>query len=188
MRYKYAWSTVVNASYADWVPDGREPQFEFKACSGAHLEDMMGQMDQLTRPKVVLMEAGGNNADFYPMVDACLFHAAIPPKKYGTQYEDDDPNNPQGECRKEIGLVRSRLQGDGMKNKVADTIHAWRGHKAVVGNDASLFLLGYPWFFALAEQCDHWHFNVWWALQNQNLVKHMREDFNEMVGAALMRH
>lgn len=185
MRYKYAWSTVVNASYADWMPDGKEPQFEFKACSGSKLENMMDQMDQLTRPKVVLMEAGGNNADFYPMADACLFHADPNRKDYGKKYEDDDPNKPKGECRKEIQLVRGRVQGDDIKNKVVDTIHAWRGHKAVMGNDASLFLLGYPWFFAFAEECDKWHFNVWWAKENQNVVMDMRKEFNELVRTLL---
>jgi predicted SpoU family rRNA methylase len=73
MRYKYAWSTVVNAAYSEWTPDtGKQSIF---ACSGAHLEDMMNQMDQLTRPNLVLMEAGGNNADFYAMADSCLFQS-----------------------------------------------------------------------------------------------------------------
>jgi hypothetical protein len=36
---------------------------------------MMNQMDQLTRPNLVLMEAGGNNADFYAMADSCLFQS-----------------------------------------------------------------------------------------------------------------
>ncbi|OCK74994.1 SGNH hydrolase [Lepidopterella palustris CBS 459.81] len=180
MRYKFAWSTVVNASYADWLPDGEEPQFEFEACSGARLDGMMGQMDQLTRPKVVLMEAGGNNADFYPMADSCLFHGD-PGKKYGKNYEDDDPNDPKGECRVEIRNVRGRVEGDDLKNKVIDTIHAWRGHKAVMGNEASLFLLGYPWFFAYGEKCNDWTFSVFYSGQKQMVVMDMRKEFNELV-------
>ncbi|KAH7088317.1 SGNH hydrolase-type esterase domain-containing protein [Paraphoma chrysanthemicola] len=186
MRYKYAWSTVVNSNYSQWTPDtGKESVFEFKACSGAHLEDMMNQMDQLTRPNLVLMEAGGNNADFYPMADACLFQANYT-KDYGTKYEhDNDPKNRTGECRREIDLVRSRLQGDAMEQKVRDTIHAWRGHKAVVGNDASLFLLGYARFFGpdLDPACDKWNFCIPWKMKVQNLVAPMRADFNELVGS-----
>lgn len=184
MRYKYAWSTVANAMYAQWTPEsGKESQFEFKACSGAHLENMKDQMDQLTRPKLVLMEAGGNNADFYHMADACLFQAD-PSKTYGPRYEDDtDPEHREGECRKEIDLVRSRLQGDNMKNSVINTIHTWRGHRSVVGNDASLFLLGYSRFFGpdLDDACDKWNFAVPWQTQPQNVIKEMRGEFNELV-------
>jgi hypothetical protein len=53
---------VVNANYAKWTPEAsKEPEFEFKACSGAKLQNMGEQMDKMTRPKLVLMEAGGNN-------------------------------------------------------------------------------------------------------------------------------
>jgi hypothetical protein len=44
-----------------------EPQFEFIVCFGTHLEEMVGnsrEMAKWTRPKVVLMEAGGNNVNF----------------------------------------------------------------------------------------------------------------------------
>jgi len=54
----------VNDQFNDWVPGGKEahdPNFEFRACSGAKLEDLEGQMDKMTRPKLVMMEAGGNN-------------------------------------------------------------------------------------------------------------------------------
>lgn len=187
MRYKYAWSTVVNGSYADWLPEGTKANFSFKACSGAWLEDMMNQMDQLeTQQKVVLMEAGGNNAIFYPMADACLFHSENNPfnrRVYGTVYEDDDPKNPTGSCRKEIGWVRSRVEGDGIKDNVTDKIHKWRGHKAVVGNDASLFLLGYARLFAEGPECNEYDFEVFYALRNetQKVVLEMRKEFNELV-------
>ncbi|KAF1934566.1 SGNH hydrolase [Clathrospora elynae] len=191
MRYKYAWSTVVNDAYAQWTPNtSLEPGFEFKACSGSHLgDDMMNQMDQLTRPKLVIMEAGGNDANFYPMADACLFQKDHN-KAYGTSYEDDSAENPTGECRKEINLVRGRLQeknaegNNNMQNTVEQTIHRWRDHKAVVGNEASLFLLGYARFFGpdFDEACDKWNFNVFWGSGTQHVVSAMRKEFNELVG------
>lgn len=152
---------------------------------------MKDQMDQLTRPNLVLMEAGGNNADFYNMADACMFQAE-PGKDYGPRYEDDtDPNNPKGECRKEIALVRSRVQGDGFNGivkLVQQTIHTWRGHKSVLGNDASLFVLGYGRFFGhdLDDACDKWNFAVPWQFAPQNIVKEMRADFNELVSIPRM--
>jgi hypothetical protein len=181
MRYKYAWSTVINANYAQWTPDtGKEPQFEFKACAGAHLENMQDQMNLMTRPQLVFMEAGGNNADFYPMADACLFRTD-PNKEYKPNYENDNPNKPEGACRKEIQLVRGRLQGNDMVDRVVQTIHTWRGHKSVMGGDASLFLIGYGRFFALDSQCDKWNFNVFWDRETQNVVAGMRQEFNELV-------
>lgn len=64
LRYKYAWSTVINHNYTVWTPDtNQQSEFEFRACSGATLEDMMGQMNKTTSPKLVLMEASGNNGE-----------------------------------------------------------------------------------------------------------------------------
>jgi hypothetical protein len=123
MRYKYAWSTVINENYATWAPDaGAESQFEFTACSGAHLENIKDQMDKLTRPKLVLMEAGGNNADFYPLADSCLFHQDLN-KNYGPSYENetDTTQEPKGECRREIGKVRDRLTGGNMELTIVNS-------------------------------------------------------------------
>ncbi|CBY00480.1 hypothetical protein LEMA_P016100.1 [Plenodomus lingam JN3] len=188
MRYKYAWSTVVNNSYDRWTPKtDQTSQFEFQACSGARLEDMPRQMDKMTRPKLVLMEAGGNNADFYPMAEACLFRNNRD-KDYGKFYEDDDPEKPEGQCRREIGLVRGRLTNPAsdpnersVKDKVIDTIKAWRYHPSVGGNEASLFVLGYPWFFGLDSACNDWTFSVVYAKEKQKVVSAMRQEFNDLI-------
>ncbi|KAF2028051.1 hypothetical protein EK21DRAFT_102129 [Setomelanomma holmii] len=148
MRYKYAWSTVVNEAYP--------------ALLGCHLEDMVNQMDKLTRPKLVMMEAGDRNKD------------------YGKNYEEDDPEHPVGECRIEIKNVRARLSENSIQSKVEETIHAWRAHKSVIGHDASLFLLGYGHFFALDKACDGWNFNVLYSTQLQNLTSGTPEDINDL--------
>jgi hypothetical protein len=190
MRYKHAWSTVVNASYSDWTPNpDQSPEFEFRACSGAHLGDnIKDQMDKLSRPKMVLLQAGGNDAIFYPMADACLFHANIT-KDYGTKYQDDNPESPTGECMREISLVRGRVQGNDIRKGVEDTINMWRSHPAVTGNDATLFMLGYARFFALDDACNDWDFGI--ALQNttqrQNVVRGIREDFNDLVSTVVLQ-
>jgi hypothetical protein len=60
----------VQAEYSNWAPPNApsEAELEFRACSGSHLgDDMKNQMDLMSRPKVVLMEVGGNNANFYPL-------------------------------------------------------------------------------------------------------------------------
>ncbi|KAF2828722.1 SGNH hydrolase [Ophiobolus disseminans] len=138
-RYKYAWSTVIDGSYAKWTPDaGKEPEFEFKACSGARLENMNGQMDKMTRPKLVFMEA------------------------------------------REIYEVRKRVN-NGMQEYAEENIDAWRAHRAVAGNEATLIVLGYAGFFALGDECNEWNFNVPWAIWKQKLVKEMRQEFNDII-------
>lgn len=185
-RYKYAWSTVVESHGSDWLPDDRKAKLEFVACSGSRTDNVMDQMDKTTRPKVTLMEIGGNNADFYPMADSCLFHSDWN-KDYGTFFEDDNPDNPTGECWREIKLVRGRLDSNDIKNNIVNVIHKWRGHPANMGNDASLFLFGYPWFFGDNKECDNWTFNVFYANgdKRQNVVQGMRTQFNQLVRTLL---
>ncbi|KAF1949771.1 hypothetical protein CC80DRAFT_510256 [Byssothecium circinans] len=122
-RYKYAWSTVVEGHGSDWLPDSKKAKLEFVACSGSRTDNVMEQMDKTTRPKVTLMEISGNNADFYPMADSCLFHSDRD-KDYGTFFEDDNPDNPTGECWREIKLVRGRVESNDIKNKIVNVIHA----------------------------------------------------------------
>ncbi|KAI4952425.1 hypothetical protein J4E91_002895 [Alternaria rosae] len=185
MRYKYAWSTVVNDKYQDWTPNPDQgPLFEFRACSGARLgQNIHDQMDKLTRPKMTLLEAGGNNAQFYDMADFCLFHSDRN-KDYGTKYEDDNAEDPTGKCRSEIKEVRNRV-GGGLKQAVLDTIETWRYHPAVGGNDATLFMLGYARFFALDDACNDWNFGVQYqnSSQTQTIKKEMRQEFNDLVDA-----
>lgn len=179
MRYKYAWSTVVRDHGFEWLPDGSHAKLEFVACSGAHIENMMDQMDKTTRPKITIMEVGGNNADFYPMADACIFHAQA--KSYGPHFEEDNPLNPKGECWREINLVGKRVRSDDIKNKIIDNIHRWRGHLRNMGNSASLYLHGYPWFFAFGEECEDWTFGIPLRKDNTKLVLGMCKAFNELV-------
>jgi hypothetical protein len=177
---------VVAAEYEKWAPANapREAELEFRACSGSRLGDDMGnQMDLMSRPKLVLMEVGGNNADFYPLADACLFHAEG--KDYGKTYEEDKgpPGNREGECRREIDLVRGRLTGQAMvdfQTGIKNTIHAWRGHKSVMGNDATLMTIGYARFFAEGISCNKFTFNVP-LTPPQLILLEMRKEINELV-------
>jgi hypothetical protein len=186
LRYKYAWSTVVTAEYEKWAPASapQEAELEFRACSGSRLGDnMRNQMDLMSRPKLVLMEVGGNNANFYPLADACLFHAEN--KDYGKKYEDDKgpPGNREGECRREIDLVRGRLTGQAMvdfQTEIKSTIHAWRGHNSVMGNDATLMTIGYARFFAEGTSCNNFTFTVPFA-PKQRVLLDMRKEINELV-------
>jgi hypothetical protein len=144
---------------------------------------MKDQMDKMSRPKLVMMEAGGNDADFYPLADACLFHAEG--KDYGKKYEDDKGpvGKREGLCKYEIDQVRDRLTGDRMAKfqaAIRQTIHDWRGHKSVKGNDATLMTVGYARFFAEGKECDDMKFTIPGASE-QKVVLDMRKDINELV-------
>lgn len=163
-----------------------EPKFEFVACSGRHIDQVLEEMDHTTRPKVVLMEIGGNNAEFYPMASACLFHDDKE-KDYKPHYEDDDRENPKGLCRKEINLVRDRLTGQGatdMGNAIKDMINNWKGNSHVWNGGASLFLLGYAKMFNDQTKgkgtCDEWTYSIVGAPSQSKVVSAMRTDFNDM--------
>jgi hypothetical protein len=145
---------------------------------------MKNQMDKLSKPKLVLMEVGGNNADFYPLADSCLFHATYG-KKYGPNWEEeiDSKAPPQGECGREIGKVRDRLTGENMdkfQEDIRQTIHTWRGHRSAMGNDATLLVLGCAKFSTLDEVCDGWTFNIYWTNKTQNVVSGMRKEINSL--------
>jgi hypothetical protein len=117
------------------------------------------------------------------MADACLFHSS-PGKDYGKRYEDNNPEKPDGECRREINLVRSRIPG--LEQQAVDVINTWRYHQSVRGNEATLMYFGYPWFFGMNPECNAWSFTAQWTSQEQFLVEEMRIDFNDIVSVRLL--
>ena len=151
------------------------------------MEHMSEELDKCVnrRPEITIMEVSGNNADFYPMADNCLFHQWG--YGYGTLYEDDDPNNPTGSCRKSIAQVRENIKK--IEEEYKNTINMWKGHRASQGNDASLITVGYGRFFGMNDECDNWNFQVpikWWTSPilwpaTQTVKKAMRQEFNDMV-------
>ena len=117
------------------------------------------------------------------VADACLFHAEG--KDYRKTYEDDNgpPGNLESECRREIDLVRDRLTGQAMadfQEEIKNQIHAWRGHRSVTGNDATLATNGYARFFAEGPECDGYTFNIPTS-SPQYIMLEMRREINELV-------
>lgn len=165
----------------------------FGACSGHKLGMMWNEMDHLARrPELYIMEAGGNDADFYPMADACLFNREfdnvpdkwlepkIPTRKdYGPEYPD-----PKGECMKGLKHVQDTIGANGskIKAKVVDTINMWRSHTKTQHMDATLIVIGYGRFWAEGTECDKWSFAMPWSLKKPKLHLQMRKDMNHLVG------
>ncbi|KAL1607895.1 hypothetical protein SLS60_002833 [Paraconiothyrium brasiliense] len=154
---------------------------------------MWNEMDHLARrPELVIMEAGGNNADFYPMADACLFNKDLlhfPPedwsdigvperRDYGPEYPD-----PNGDCMKGLQQVQDTIgqNGSNMKGKVTDTINMWRSHAKTQNMDATLIVIGYGRFWAEGTDCNDWTFALPWALKKPKLHLQMRKDMNNLI-------
>ncbi|ORY09828.1 SGNH hydrolase-type esterase domain-containing protein [Clohesyomyces aquaticus] len=191
-RYKYAWGPMISSHYSDWSKGRGDQEFMFGACSGHRLGMMWNELDHLPRrPELVIMEAGGNDAEFYPMADACLFNSEwdnIPenwndlklpkPKDYGPEYPD-----PSGECQKGLKQVQDTIGqgGSNIKAKVIDTINMWRGHSKTQNMDATLIVIGYARFWAENTECDNWTFALPWAANKPKLHLQMRKDMNNLI-------
>jgi hypothetical protein len=68
------------------------------------------------------------------------------------------------------------------QEEIKKTIHTWRGHRSVMGNDATLMAIGYARFFAEGPECNDWTFNVPFK-PPQRIVLEMRKEINELVSA-----
>lgn len=183
---------MISSHYSDWSKGRGDQEFMFGACSGHRLEMMWNELDHLPRrPELVIMEAGGNNAEFYPMADACIFNREfvnvpeswtdikIPERKdYGPEYPD-----PNGECAKGLKQVQDTIGQDGSKirDKVIETINMWRGHAKTQHMDATLVVIGYGRFWAESTDCDEWTFAMPWSLNKPKLHLQMRKDMNNLV-------
>lgn len=67
------------------------------------------------------------------------------------------------------------------QEEIKKQIHAWRGHKSVMNNDATLLTIGYARFFAEGPECNGYTFTVP-TRPVQNVTLEMRKEINELVG------
>lgn len=76
---------------ASWL-NGKTEDFSFAACSGSRLIYMTLGPKQIcntgSSPNLVVMTAGGNDAQFFNIVDSCIYHSSAG-VNYGINYADD---------------------------------------------------------------------------------------------------
>lgn len=136
------------------------------------------QMERVGNPRLITMQAGGNNAGFYNVASSCLFHDRD--MDYGPDYPD------QGECLKAITDARNYINGGQLQEDIRITIQDIIDHPAVSGNpDFQLFVVGYGHFFAVDDDttwCNDHSFVLPWRLQQrQKLLLDLRKDINALV-------
>jgi hypothetical protein len=166
------------------IPDGKEQNFKFVACSGARSISMAAaahqghiQSKDIGPVDVLTMQVGGNNAGFYNLATKCIFHAEV--QDYGPEYPAD------GECLKAIkasrryidtwsGWIPGTLYADAY-NTIRDVVNDHPGTK--------IYVIGYTYFFADSDEdtwCNDFSF-VTKTEQRQKLTLELRRDINLLV-------
>lgn len=132
--------------------------FHFAACSGARLDNMGNepyrgyvQMQAVgVSPSFVTMQAGGNNAGFAAIADACMFRY-----EWGLDYGADYPGD--GECARRIQAAHDYIEnpwwrspfGGSLERDLQISLGQILGHPPVKPSNSfkHLYLIGYAHFF-----------------------------------------
>jgi hypothetical protein len=161
-----------------WVPEGREQEFHFQACSGtgAQLDDIKDKTD------LILLQSGATNANLAAVAYACIF--APEGQDWGLAYP-----NPKGRCYQELENSHHYIFGIGENQLFQDAralINAIFDHDKVKDNpDFRLLISGYFEFFYAKEDADgDWCDSASFALRKNDRPKlslALRKKMNELV-------
>ena len=108
------------AANQTWLEDGTTLYFNFAACSGAKLVDMVDGQQQMSKLKsptdIIVMTVGGNNAFFFDIATNCIYHPKLEKDgfSYGNPYEDDPDRS--GLCAKAIDNARNYIKTEAVRN------------------------------------------------------------------------
>jgi hypothetical protein len=141
-------------------------------------------LDVGEHPRVVTMQAGGNDAGFYNVASNCIFHDVQ--KDYGGLYPDD------GSCKDAINDAHDYLTNDARVNNLKFDVDAtireiFDKDPAKSTPDFKLYLIGYAHFFDIREEataCNDWSFNLPWlniGKDKQKLNLDVRSAINGLV-------
>ena len=159
-----------------WKNDTKS-SFNFPACSGKKLEDMRGQISNAgSSPSLVVMTAGGNNANFFKVADGCIFHSNWS-MDYGAIYVDDTART--GACAQAIDASKAIITGTmdkDLKNTLDDLLVA---DNVKLNPDFLLYVTGYAAFFNPKDDwCNHHSFGI---TSFPPLSNALRSDINTLV-------
>tara|TARA_R110002003_G_scaffold244_20_gene17586 strand:- start:4276 stop:5748 length:1473 start_codon:yes stop_codon:yes gene_type:complete len=173
-----------------WVPGGLSQNLQFQACSGTRWRQIDSDIHQghvqlndiPDNTDMILLQAGGNNANFASVAYACIFTPQGWPN-IGPEYPD-----PTGACYKEIEQAAKYIFG---KNKdqlfqdarwIVNTVFA---HPKVKNNPKfRLFIPGYFQFFYDKGGVGDWCDNASFALRMDSRPKlslALRQRINELI-------
>lgn len=159
--------------------NGNTAVFDFAACSASKLGDMAHEGGQIihtgSAPDLVIMTAGGNNAGFFGVADACVLHSTKG-QNYGPNYADDTSRT--GACAKAIDASTKYIKDQLGKDLKATMDDIFVADNVKANQDFLLYVTGYAAFFNLGDDwCNTHSFGVrsWPPLSHA-----VRNDMNEL--------
>lgn len=159
-----------------------EQKFHFAGCGGTLMDDIPRQLKKTGTSELIIGTIGGNNGFFGDIARACVYHPA--PGPWGKDY-DDDPDG-KGECKKNLAKARDYIKNnlrDEFK-KTIDGIFTFKQSNGQMVPRFDLYVSSYVEFFdATTDACDKWSFGRWFSTGYPKLVKPLRAEMNELVGA-----
>jgi hypothetical protein len=190
MRTSQAYSVRVSRDNS-WVPDGRDQDFHFQACSGTRWEQIIDephqgyiQLDNIAmNTDMVLLQAGGDNANLTAVAYACIF--APEGQEWGPAYPD-----PSGKCYQDIERVFQYIHGRSEHELFEDTRRVvdaiFQHNKTKDNSDFRLFVSGYSQLFydegGVGEWCDTASFALRLS-DRPTLSLALRKKINELIRA-----
>jgi hypothetical protein len=190
MRTSQAYSVRVSRDNS-WVPDGRDQDFYFQACSGTRWEQIIDephqgyiQLDNIAlNTDMILLQAGGDSANLTAVTYACIF--APEGQEWGPAYPDSS-----GKCHQEIERAFQYIHGRSDHELFEDTrrvVDAIFQHNKTKDNpDFRLFVPGYLQSFYEDGGEGDWCDNVSFALRlsdRPTLTLALRNKINELIRA-----
>ena len=167
-----------------WLQQGTTLSFNFAACSGSRLVDIVKgrkQMSNLKSPTdVIVMTVGGNNAKFFDIASNCIYHQMESPTfSYGNPYEDDPDRS--GLCAKSIDASKTYIEKD-LATDVKTTIEDMLMEQIVTDNpDVKIYYTGYAEFFNLDDDwCNTETFHAIPGPKDALLSHVLRSDMNDL--------
>ncbi|KAF1919289.1 SGNH hydrolase-type esterase domain-containing protein [Ampelomyces quisqualis] len=188
MRINHAYAVKLSEDDT-WVPNGLKQEFHFQACSGTRFEqiDRGTNQDHIQLNEIpadtnmLLLQAGGNNANFAAIAYACLF--APEGKEWGPAFPD-----PRGACAVELAKAREYIYGTGVNQLFQDTrwtVNAvFNNEKVKHMDDLRLFIPGYFQSFYEGGGAGDWCDNASFALRYSDrptLSLALRKEINGLI-------
>ncbi|KAF2804963.1 SGNH hydrolase [Mytilinidion resinicola] len=160
-RYKQSWPLQLIADPAWDSFNGKKPALVFGACSGATMNDLIANQLQLGvpnaseaytkigKPQIAVMTIGGNDADFFGAINACILHLS--------------PSLP---CSQKLTSISAHLASPAFATALATTLAtilttARAAGGAVPPESFELYVAGYvPFFNTHNPVCDNVSFSI----------------------------
>ena len=160
-------------------------QFDFPACSGSRLVDIASggrcQVCTLKDPNLLLLTTGGNDVNFFEVVDSCIYHSRKE-INYGPDYDDDQKR--EGRCAQQIDIAMKRIknQDQGFPHQLNEMYKLLLASDQAKNNpDLRIYQTGYAHFFNIDKESGWCNNTKMLLVTGPKLSYEVRAAINELV-------